>query len=847
MKGSTALALRLALREMRGGLRGFRVFLICLVLGVAAISAVGMLRQAISAGLDREGAVMLGGDARLKYTYRYATEAERAFMERVAQPGGVSEILDFRSMAVRGEGEAAEHALTQVKGVDGAWPLLGAAEFEPAMPVAEVFAPRDGLPGAAMDRVLADRLGLIVGETFRLGVQSFHLSAILVSEPDNVTGGFGFGPRTLVKSADLAEAGLLGPGTLFETEYRLRLPAEADLNAVKAEAEAAFPESGLRWQDRRRAAPGIERFVERMASFLVLVGLAGLAVGGVGISSAVRAWAESKTATIATLKTLGAGQGLIFRMGLLQIGLLTLLGIALGLVLGTMLPLLAAPLLSRLLPVPAVFEISGPALAEAAFYGALTALIFTLWPLARMARIRAASLYRDGLGRGAGPGMAAALMVALLSLVLLGGAVLFSGMPAITLAAGGGIALSLGVLLLVAAALRRLAGWLARRPLLRGRVALRMALSSMGGPGGELRAVVLALGLGLTVLSAVGQIDANLRRAIGDELPERAPSYFFVDIQNDQIGAFLAHLEADAAVRDVETAPMLRGVLSKINGRPAKEVAGEHWVARGDRGLTYADTLPEGTRITAGRWWEAGHSGPPEVSFAQKEADEIGLKLGDKVTVTVLGRGIEAEITSFREVDFRTGGIGFVMVLSPDALAGAPHTHIATVYSTPEEEGRVLREIAQKWPNITAIPIRDAVATASEALSALATATSAAALATLLTGFVVLVGASAAGERARVYEAAVLKVLGASRASVLAGFALRSALAGAAAAAVAVLAGSVASWAVMRFVMELPWRFAALPAALIISGGVLVVLIAGAVFLWRPLAARPASVLRARD
>lgn len=841
------LAFKLAARELRGGLRGFRVFLICLVLGVAAIAAVGLVRGAISAGLDREGAVMLGGDARLKYTYRGASDEERAFMERVALPGGISEVLDFRSMAVTGSGETSEHALTQVKGVDDAWPLLGVAEFAPTQSVAEVFARREGLPGAALDQVLADRLGLKVGDTFRLGVQSFHLSAILVTEPDNVTGGFGFGPRSLVRSADLADAGLLGPGTLYETEYRLRLPETADLAAVKAAAEEAFPDSGMRWQDRRRAAQGIERFVERMASFLVLVGLAGLAVGGVGISAAVRAWAESKTATIATLKTLGAGQGLIFQMALIQVGALTLLGVVLGLILGTAVPLLAAPALNALLPVPAVFDVQPMALAEAAFYGVLTALIFTLWPLARMARIRATALYRDGLAAGGSPGLVAALATALLAVLLLAGAVLMSGMPEITLAAGAGIAVALGVLLMVAAGLRRIARGLARLPVMQGRVVLRTALSAIGGPGGELRSVVLSLGLGLTVLSAVGQIDANLRRAIGEELPERAPSYFFVDIQNDQIGDFLAQMAADTAVRDVQTAPMLRGVVSRINDRPAREVAGEHWVVRGDRGLTYADAMPEGTRLTAGTWWQEGHSGPPQVSFAAKEAAEIGLKLGDNIAVNVLGREIEAEITSLREVDFRTGGIGFVMMLSPDALRGAPHTHIATVYSDPSEEGRVLRELAQRWPNITAIPIRDAVASAGEALSALATATSAAALATLLTGFVVLIGAAAAGERARVYEAAVLKVLGASRLAILGGFALRSGLAGAVAGLVAVLAGSVASFAVMRFVMELPWSFAPLPALAVILGGIAVVLLSGALFLWRPLAARPAGVLRARD
>ncbi len=359
--------------------------------------------------------------------------------------------------------------------------------------------------------------------------------------------------------------------------------------------------------------------------------------------------------------------------------------------------------------------------------------------------------------------------------------------------------------------------------------------------------MVLSLGLGLTVLAAVGQIDSNLRAAIDRDLPERAPAYFFVDIQPDQIGPFLEKLDADPAVEKVETAPMMRGVLARINGRPASEVAGDHWVVRGDRGITYADAMPEGTTITAGRWWPVGHNGPPEVSFAAEEAAEIGVQLGDRITVNILGRDIEATITSFREVDFSTGGIGFVMALSPNAVRGAPHTHIATVYAPPEEEGRLLRELAGAFPNITAIRIREAVDRVTEALGTIATATAWAAGATLLTGFMVLIGAAAAGERARVFESAVLKTLGATRGRILASFALRSALMGAAAGIVAVAAGGAAGWAVMHFVMEAPYRFEPVSALAIVAGGVLAVLVAGLAFALRPLAARPARVLRAQD
>lgn len=760
-------AARIARRELRGGLRGFRVFLACLTLGVAAIAAVGLVRAAIEAGLTDQGAVLLGGDAQMEFTYRFATPEEKAWMEARAER--VSEVVEFRSMAVVGE----DRALTQVKGVDGLYPLEGEVELDPPFPLEEALADR-GLPGAVMDRVLADRLGLSVGESFRLGTRNFRLGAVLVREPDSITGGFSFGPRTLVHSSALTSSGLLEPGTLYETEYRLDLPAGTDLAAAQAEAEAAFRDKGMRWSDSRRASPGVERFVDRTGSFLVLVGLAGLAVGGVGISAAVRAYLEGKVATIATLRTLGAEGRTIFLAYLFQIGALTALGVAAGLLLGVLLPLAASPFIEASLPFPVTFGIYPAPLLEAAFYGILTAFIFTLWPLARAESVRAAALYR-------------------------------------------------------------------------GRTALRLALASIGGPRQEATSVVLSLGLGLSVLAAVGQIDANLRSAIERDLPARAPSYFFVDIQQDQIEGFLSTLRGDAAVSRVEAAPMLRGVLTRINGRPAREVAGEHWVVRGDRGISYAARPDETARVVAGTFWPEDYQGPPQVSFAAEEAAEIGLKLGDRLTVNILGRDIEAEITSLREVDFSSAGMGFVMVMNPAALAGAPHTFIATVYAEPEAEGRILRELATAYPNITAIRVKDAIERVSEALSAIATATAWAAAATLVTGFVVLIGAAAAGERGRIYEAAVLKTLGATRARILASFALRSGLLGGAAGLVAILAGGLAGWAVMTFVMDASYRFEPVSALAIVVGGVLATLLAGLLFALRPLRSRPAQVLRAQE
>ena len=841
---SGAVAARIAWRELGGGLKGFRIFLACLALGVAAIAAVGSVRASIEAGLAREGAVLLGGDAQVEFTYRRASEAERAYLDGIADR--VSEVIDFRSMAQTADGE--DRALTQVKAVDDAWPLLGAAELDPPMDLATLFAGRDGLPGAALSPLLMERLALAPGDTFRLGDQDFVAMAALVSVPDNATAGFGFGPPMLVRTADLAVSGLIREGTLFNAFYRLDLPEGTELARAEAELETALGAGGPRWRDTRNGTPGVTHAVERLGRFLVLVGLAGLAVGGVGISAAVRAYLGEKTTTIATLKVLGADRRTIFAIYGIQIGILTLVGIGIGLVLGAGLPLVFAPLLTAALPVPVDIGVHAGPLLEAVLYGVLAAALFSLWPLATTQDIRAAALYRDAAtGARAWPRRATLVWTGALLAVLVGAAVLFSGTPRITLGVAGGILAAFLMLVALGWLVRVLAARAAGARRLRGRPALRMALAAVGGPGGEAAAVVVSLGLGLTVLAAVGQIDTNLRGAIARELPAVAPSFFVVDIQPDQIDAFTARVEGDPGVTKMDRAPMLRGIITEINGRPAQEVAGDHWVVRGDRGVTYSALLPERTTLTAGEWWPEDYAGPPLISFSAEEAGEIGLKIGDEMVLNILGREIEGTVASFREVDFSTAGMGFTIAMNPSALAGAPHSWIATIYADQDAEGALMRDLGRSWPNITVISVRDAIYQVTGLMGKVAAAITYGALITLVTGAVVLIGAAAAGERARTYEAAVLKTLGASRGWVLANFALRSGLLGAAAGLMAVAAGGVAGWAVSHYVMETPFVFDPGSALVIVAGGVVLTVAAGLAFAWRPLSTSPSRVLRGRE
>ncbi|WP_417808701.1 ABC transporter permease [Thioclava sp.] len=833
------LALIIARRELRAGLRGFWVMLLCLMLGVAAIAAVGLVRGAITSALGDQGAVLLGGDAQYEFTYRRAKPDELKWITDHAE--AVSEVVDFRSMLSTGM-DATERALTQVKAVDGAYPLVGQLVLDPPLGRAALKG-ENGVAGIFLDPILADRLGLKPGDQVRLGGQDFVMMARIVREPDSTGTGFALGPHSIVALSAIEGTPLLAPGSLFETQYRVTLPPGTDLALAKRQAESHFKDAGMRWSDRRRAAPGAQRFVERLGSFLVLVGLAGLAVGGVGISATVSSWVERKSGTIATLRALGATGATIRAAFLIQLVALGVVGIVAGLALGAGLVSAASGLIENALPIPVDIRLQPGPLGEAALYGALIAAIFALWPLSRMAAMRAATLYRDTMnGRRLPPWPTMALTGALL-VVLVVVSAWFSGLWGLTLASLGGIALALAILSVAAWAIRR--GARAAQHLARGRPALRAALAAIGGPRSEARSVILSLGLGLSVLAAVGQVDAGLRGAIANDLPKIAPAYFVIDIQSDQIKPFKALLAKMPAVTKVESVPMLRGVITRINGQDARKVGGEHWVLRGDRGVTYSETPRE--KLTAGTWWPKDYAGPPLASFSAKEAEEIGLKLGDDLTVNILGRDITAKVTSFRDVDFSTGGIGFVLTLDPAALRAAPHTWLATIYAPPQAEAQVMRDLAKTFPNITAIRVRDAIARVTDALSAIARATSLAASVTLLTGFVVLIGAAAAGERARAWEAAMLKTLGATRATILFSFALRSALMGAAAGLVAIAFGGLAGWAVVDLVMGASYQFAPIPALIIVAGGVLATLVAGLVFALRPLAARPAGVLRASE
>ena len=789
------LGLKLAARELRGGTRGLRVVLACLALGVAAIAAVGSLRAGIQAGMQADGARILGGDFEVRGGYQPVPPEVIAWARaRGAEP---SRVLMTRAMLVAASGE---RTLVELKLVDGAYPLFGALGLEPAVGIA---------PGTlAVEPAVMERLGLRLGEEMRLGEARLRLAAIITEEPDKVASPTIFGPRAMISMADLEASGLAQPGSLINHEVRFRLPPGADAAAFTRDLRAAFPGAPWRLRLASQAEPGVNRFLDRAASFLTLAGLTALLVGGIGVATGIRAWLEARARTIATLRCMGAPAGVIFATYLWQVLALAVLGIAIGLLGGWGLTALAAQALSGVLPVPPSLRPYPEPLALAALYGLLTALAFALWPLGRAREVPGAALFREGATAAARgwPRWWLVALNALVVLALVGLVVATAEQPVFALWFCLGAAGALALFRLGAALLMRAV----RAPPRMRRPAWRLGLANLYRPGAPTPIMVIALGIGLTTLTAIAQIQGNLANAITDEMPAAAPNFFFIDIQPGQVEQFERLVRQEPSVAEIRRVPSLRARIVAVNGVPAEQVRATPdtaWALNGDRGLTYTGPMPEGTRLVEGAWWAPDYRGAPLVSFDAVVARGWGLGVGGTVTVNILGRDVTLTVANLRQVEWRGLGLNFTMVASPGLLESAPHTHIATVRNDPARDVALLRAVTDALPNVSGVRVREALEAVGALLGRLGAALTATGSVTLLAGMLVLGGAVAAGQRRRVREAVVLKTVGATRGQIRSAFLVEFGVLGVVSGLLAAAAGTAAAWGVVRFVMRQDWVF----------------------------------------
>ncbi len=837
---SAPLSLRFAAREMRAGVRGFRIFLACLALGVAAIAAASSTAEAFRRGLAQEARTILGGDLAISAD-RDFTSAERAAFERT---GRTTYAVAARAMAQTPSGA---RRLVELRGVDGHYPLAGTVDVRDAagrpMTLAAVFAGQGALPGAAVEQALLDRLHLRLGQPFKVGNEQMVAVAVLAGEPDRMTRGFALGPRVLTAWPVVQKGGFI-QGSLFGETARIALPEGADLRAAERALRRALPPA-MRLRDRYDATPGIRRLIDRLEYFLGFIGLASLVAGGLGVSQAVGAYLEGKKPSIAVLKALGADGPLIRNLYLVQIAGLAALGIAIGLALGAACPFLLAWIAGNKLPVPALFAVYPGPLLKAALFGALSAGAFCLLPLARARLTPPAALFRHDLSGRLGFG-----------LELIGAVACAAGLAAVAVLTApsrpmagimiAGVAVAFALLW----GLGRAGAWLAGRGRGLARGATRLGLANLAGPGSAARTASPAVGLGVALLAAVVLIQSSLLSEVREVAPRTAPSLVFTEIPADsgprfdaEVAAALGPLTTDNYLR----MPLFSGRVTAVKGRPVVRRRGERLDF--DMQMSVAGAPPQGTTrslgVVSGAWWPADYAGPPLASISEGMAEAGRLKVGDEMTVSALGADIQARVASIRRVDVGAFGPSFQVILDPHALAGAALRQIAIAKTDKAGEERVLRRLGQSFPEVDVISVREQLEAATDLFDRLALAVRGAAAVAALAGVLVLAGAIAAGARARAREAALLKVLGAARGQVLMAYAVEYGAVGLIAGAAGVALGAAAAWPVVVKVFEARWSVDWAGVVALAGGAMLLAGLGGTLAALQALAKRPAPVLRA--
>ncbi|MBL4758030.1 MAG: ABC transporter permease [Rhizobiales bacterium] len=842
-----SLALRLAGRELRGGLRGFIVFLACLSLGVGAIAGVGSVSRALLDGLGQQGQVILGGDMSLSLIHRTVNEAERRWLE---DAGDISEIATLRAMVRMGD----DQALAEIKAVDRAYPLYGAVTLAQGGALEDAIAVKNGVFGIVVEDTLLGRLDLETGDIVRIGDADFEIRDQISSEPDKLSSGLIFGPRVMMSVAGLDATGLVRPGSLVHWFYRIRLAGDGlqpgRLESFEQAVTTALPDAGWQIRNRTNASPRVSTAIERFTHILTLVGLTALIVGGVGVANAVHAHLNGKRKVIATLKCLGAPGRQIFLIYFFQIMMLAAAGTVIGLALGMVIQFVAASALDGVLPFAGRILPYPEPLMLAALYGMLVAMAFSLWPLGRAQDVSVASLIRDQVEDIRRWPRVGYILAAITMIGIIAALAVFTSSNskiALTFVVASGVVLF--VLRLVAMAIMAIAR---RLPSFKS-PEMRLAVANIHRPGSLTGTVVLSLGLGLTLLVSLALIDGNLTRQLTGQIPDKAPNFFFVDVQRSEAAQFGELISEIAPGADYRTVPMLRGRILSLNNVATADINAppdKRWALSGDRGLTYSSTLPESSELAAGEWWDEDYSGPPLVSFESELAEAFDLSIGDPIVVNVMGREITAKIANLRAVRWGSLTINFVMVFSPNTFAGAPHMNLATLEL--EEDGaditnreiEIMRDVGAAFPHVTVIRVKEAMEAANALLSQIMWAIRAVSSVTLIASILVLGGALAAGHRHRLYDAVILKTFGATRNRLLLAFGLEFLILGLITAILALIGGSIAAEFVLTQLMDGDYEFIPLVAGMAVVGAVGFTVILGLIGTWRILGEKPARVLR---
>ncbi len=825
---------RISRRDLSARIRGLRLLAICLFLGVATLAAIGSLTAGIADELSKRGQTILGGDVEIGIAQREATPAEMAAMRKA---GAVSETIRLRAMAI-GTQTGSDSVLAELKAVDHVYPHYGALTLRDG---GMAKAPAKG--EIYIGPTLSERLDIETGGTIRFGDATFKVAGIIGEEPDRLGEGFTLGPVAIINMTSLPDTALIQPGSMYEAKYRIKLAADEDAAAAAKALESQFPSAGWDITDRSNGAPGTRRFIERMGQFLTLVGLAALVIAGIGVGNGVSSYLASKRASIATLKVTGADSGTIFRIYMLQILTVAAGAIIAGLMVGSVMPMVIGGVAGDILPVAPGFNLHPLPLFISAIYGLLIAIAFALPPLARARTVPAAGLFRAIVEGNARIDRRSTAWVISAILAIIALAVVTAREPLFSLAFIGA---AFGLLLLLTGI-----AWLLRFIALRlprPKAPLpRLALANLHRPGAQTQALVVALGLGLTLFVTLAAIQTSINNEIKNSVPDRAPSFFALDIPRDGEAQFRQMVKKADPKAAINMIPALRGTIVEFGGLRVdqlEELPEGAWILNGDRGLTYSSALPNGSEIVPGNWWPQDYNGPALVSLEADAAESLGVGVGDSLTISLLGVEVPAKIASLRTVKWDNFGLNYVMVFSPGSLDAAPHNMVATLTVSKPAERILAKSIPPAFPSASLIEVGEVTAQITVLLTQMAQAIAAAASIAILAGIAVLVGAIAAARQSRIYDSVIMKMLGSTRRQILGAQALEYGILALVLGLVSLVLGMLAAYFVVVEIFDFSFAPDYAVLALTLVGGAGLTFVLGIIGSLPILAARPSEALR---
>lgn len=846
MRGFWA-AIYLSLLDMRGDLRRFSLVLVCLVVGTALIAGVNSVGLSISQAVNRDAALLMGGDIEASRADRPASEAELQFISSLGQ---VSRVVDT-NVGAQANGE---DAFVDLVSVGQTYPLLGRVT-SPELPqtgtVFDFLGERDGAYGALVSGAMLSQLGIAVGDSVDLGGTPFQVRGTLNDIPDMNARGLRLGLPVMVSTDGLAVVSdrtspLPGLGTFFRYKVLLkdRTPEQA-----RAELTAGLPDGG--WTIRT-AADGLGpmvRYYDLFMRFLIITGLASLLIGGVSVGTGISSYVAERTGIIAVFRSIGAGRGRILLHFFTQVAAVAVAGIALGVLVGSLITLLILPTVGASIGVNLAPVVHVQPLLIAAGIGLLVVFAFSYLPLQRIQFISPATLFRSG---GVVPSafdwrtlsnIPQMLPLAVAAVALLWLANVMVGDPRLIAIFAAACILSAAVFVGAVA----LAQWVIQHMREPENRVVRQALWAISGARSATSSVIVAVGMTLAMLVVVLVLQVNLRNEFLGASVFDAPTFVATDLFQDELDSLVAMKKDHPEMAQVTATPMLRGSLTAINGKPitSGETKGPEasFLLSGDVPLTYRSEMPAASKLVEGAWWAPDYQGPPLVSLHQSLRAGLGIAIGDEITFTIFGEEITAKVASFRDYAWQ-GGIEFLATFSPGSISDFPATLFATVTAEPGKEDDVGKLVAETLPDVRFIAIGKTLEQITTALSQLSLAAALVGGLAAGNGLLVVIGSLAAGRRQREMEAVIKSVIGERRAEITATTLLQYLVLALIAAVLATPLGILLAWVLSQMLVDVGFSFEPRVLLYVNLGAVLLLALFGASATYRVVSGRPARFLR---